>query len=217
MDGAQPFKALDELSCQGACSLTESCGHWSYWKPGRLCHLQGPGATRSSGGPPGFISGPPRCEGGAEPAGGGGATPSSGGGGANESLKRCVDFGAAYAPSLGNPRYFPRAASVAEHREYVIACMKFCANTTGCAHFTYDIVVGSCKLAPASATLSRDVPLTVSGPPRCPKGTGEDGSGAGAAPARLLPTARQGGAGAAPPARDLHLAAEAYGDLLEML
>lgn len=194
--GGHPFKALDELSCQGACSETQSCSHWSYWEPDGLCHLQGPGATRRSG-VPGFRSGPPRCAAGSAESGGGAAT-SSGESGANASLRRCVEFGAAYSPSMGNPRYFPRAATVTEHRDHVVACLKFCANTTDCAHFTYDIVAGSCKMALASATLARGVPLTVSGPPRCPNGTSEEDAGAS-------------------PARDLLLAAKAYGDLMEVL
>jgi len=65
LDGLEPMRTLAHDSggvaaCQALCRKTQGCVHFSYWRPGRNCHLAGASAFRV----PNqlyFVAGPPIC------------------------------------------------------------------------------------------------------------------------------------------------------------
>jgi hypothetical protein len=57
-----PLKVVNDVSeCQARCASIPGCAHYSFWKLGKHCHVQGPRAIAEP--TVFFVSGPPRCDG----------------------------------------------------------------------------------------------------------------------------------------------------------
>jgi len=153
MMGTYGIKEVDEFACQKKCMETQGCSHFSFWKLGRLCHLQDRYAQRREY-REGFISGPFQCWSYLVPG---------------EYAKldtnhtyvppqfRCMQIGVTWSPDLTST-YMEGGRD-----ELVFKCQQKCQDTEGCRHFTA-MFPGLCRLAGEFA-----VPLpaeqAISGPP----------------------------------------------------
>lgn len=140
MRGALGSREMDEFACQRRCSRKPGCAHFSFWKPGRLCHLEDRYAIRREG-RQGFVSGPFQCWNYLVP-------------GKYVKLQshtflpirfRCMQVGVTWSPDMA-----PSISIQGERDDVVFACQKMCRDTMGCKHFTV-MFPSLCRLADQSA------------------------------------------------------------------
>merc|ERR1712176_25957 len=138
-------------SCQARCAKLVGCAHFSYLPPKRICRVHGVLASRISGTGTGtkmWISGPPGCRVGQVSA-------------ATQSIishkDTCFHPHAVYTDMVASPE----DVGSAYH------CQLRCQETSGCAHFIYSEVDGSCKFAKAEAKKLQPVMYSIAGPRHC--------------------------------------------------
>lgn len=154
MRGTYGVKEVDEFACQKKCMETQGCSHFSFWKLGRLCHLQDRYAQRREY-REGFISGPFQCWSYLVP---GEYTKLDTNHTYVPTQFRCMQIGVTWAPDLTST-HMPDVG----HDELVFKCQQKCQDTEGCRHFTA-MFPGLCRLAGEFAV---PVPAeqAISGPP----------------------------------------------------
>lgn len=155
MMGVLPSEEVDEFACQRRCLKQPGCSHFSFWKPGRLCHLEDRYAERREL-RPGYISGPFQCWSYLLP-------------GEYTKLRnhtyvpqrfRCMQIGITWSPDLASVDLTDLSG---DRDEVVFACQERCRNTQGCKHFTL-MFPSLCRLAADTATPLPAV-SSISGPP----------------------------------------------------
>lgn len=154
MMGTFGSEEADEFACQRKCLRTEGCSHFSFWKLGRMCHLQDRYAQRREN-REGFVSGPFQCWSYLIP-------------GMYAMLQsnhtyvparfRCMQIGVTWSPDLTASSHID-----GERDEVVFACQEKCQDTEGCTHFTV-MFPGLCRLA-GSAAVPLPAEQAISGPP----------------------------------------------------
>jgi len=153
LPNAPPTLEADRQACQDRCFNNPWCRHWSFWKDGGHCHLQGENATRNNFGF-GFVAGPPECL----------PTlriPTTTSNPISNNL-RCVKAGVSWQPAIGTVGYY-----TGDVEENMQLCQERCARFPGCAHFMLDSSTGMCQLAGNMAELVVAPLSWHSGPPQC--------------------------------------------------
>lgn len=153
MPGTQPSKEVDEFACQQKCLRTLGCSHFSFWKAGKICHLQNRFALRREQ-RVGFVSGPFQCWSYLIPGQYAMISNTS----YVPTRFRCMQTGVTWSPDMTTSSHFH-----GERDEVVFACQQKCRDTKDCAHFTV-MFPSLCRLASHEA---QPLPAeeAISGPP----------------------------------------------------
>lgn len=154
MLGSIATQEKDEWQCQKKCLVTSGCSHFTFWKPGRLCHLQD-ALSKKVKKTSDFISGPFECWIYLLP---GAFTQISSQTYVPEQF-RCMQVGVMWQPTITEPMFIAGSRD-----QVVLKCQHQCAGMWGCAHFSV-LFPNMCHLAGKWAVPTPSTPSTMSGPP----------------------------------------------------
>jgi len=157
---ALPIVEPDSPACQQRCAATPGCAHFSFWEFGKHCYLQNSWAIRQTA-RLGFVSGPFQCW---DDLAHNGKFVRVGQTYLPKALK-CVELGTLYTPIMGVPMQLTNVPGTGEDAAKM--CMRQCARTKGCAHWTMQFPQRLCRLSGANAHAVHPYINAVSGPPRC--------------------------------------------------